>query len=383
MAPQGKKTQNQSLILQVFTQAGWQGVLILVVGLSARAWPDAFWPILVLALALGLLGGYLQWKRLQIALGTDPAHLGEITTKMSEGNLAASFGLKKGAKPTGLVANLLTIRNTFKDGIKGVLKGAQEVSQQADELGHGIGRIEAGAVAVERSLAQSVSKLGQMEQASQSALAQAEQLMQRVRDTQGLMNQAKRHAEEGSEIMGRTGASVQSIAQGMEQVTQFIARIKQISNQTNLLSLNAAIEAAKAGEQGKGFGVVADSVKSLANQSAQVTEQIEAVIERNQREVEQGVAIINEQTETFRRIVEQVIAASAQMDATTQQSSSLTQGIAEVQKQSVALAAQSGENQAALAELRHQVDIGERACGNLEQLARDLVQGFSRFKLDR
>ncbi|WP_420492056.1 methyl-accepting chemotaxis protein [Pseudomonas azotoformans] len=97
------------------------------------------------------------------------------------------------------------------------------------------------------------------------------------------------------------GVSVQS-----QEITKSLAMIKSVSQQTNLLALNAAIEAARAGEQGRGFAVVADEVRHLAIRSHQLTEQIYLVIDHLHAQVEHAVRTINRSRGTASETVERV-----------------------------------------------------------------------------
>jgi len=109
---------------------------------------------------------------------------------------------------------------------------------------------------------------------------------------------------------------VQELSKSMDEVNNFLSNITQIANQTNLLALNAAIEAARAGEAGKGFAVVADEVRQLAEQSAKMVRNISQIINPIKNKVEdvlievqkgngatqEGEAIVRLVNESFKRI---------------------------------------------------------------------------------
>ncbi|GLC87099.1 methyl-accepting chemotaxis protein [Lysinibacillus piscis] len=110
------------------------------------------------------------------------------------------------------------------------------------------------------------------------------------------VNTVTKQMEEIVQTNNDTAASVQKLAEQSKKIEEIIQMITSIADQTNLLALNAAIEAARAGEHGKGFAVVADEVRKLAEQSSQSGQQIVQTVQEIQDEVERAVAYIDEGT---------------------------------------------------------------------------------------
>jgi len=130
---------------------------------------------------------------------------------------------------------------------------------------------------------------------------------------------ADQQANEGSQIVDKTAKAIETLASSVEKAAEVIGRldtnsqdigmvlevIKGIADQTNLLALNAAIEAARAGEQGRGFAVVADEVRSLASRTQESTEEIQHMIEKLQAGAKEAVAVMDEGREQANFGVEQ------------------------------------------------------------------------------
>ena len=176
--------------------------------------------------------------------------------------------------------------------------GAASVQQQQET------EQVAGAVV---QLAASVQEVARHAQLSASAAAEANQAtdsgLRQVEQTRAQITSLASEVQQGNDV-------VQQLKAHSLEIDQVIEVIHSIAGQTNLLALNAAIEAARAGEAGRGFAVVADEVRSLASRTQQSTAQIQAIIERLQHGTEAAVAAMQRSREQARGSVDNALQAA-------------------------------------------------------------------------
>ncbi|MDU0353439.1 methyl-accepting chemotaxis protein [Paraglaciecola aquimarina] len=170
-------------------------------------------------------------------------------------------------------------------------------------------------------------------------------------------------AEDGQAIVNHTVSSIQQLAANVEETADVIKKleadsnqvgvvldvIKGIAEQTNLLALNAAIEAARAGEQGRGFAVVADEVRTLASRTQQSTEQIQQTIERLQSAARSAVGVMAKGTEQASSSVETANKAGSSLDV-------ITETISRITNMNDQIARSTGDQQAVATTISSNVD---------------------------
>ena len=157
--------------------------------------------------------------------------------------------------------------------------------------------------------------------------------------------------------------AVQSLATETDSISSVLDVIRGIAEQTNLLALNAAIEAARAGEQGRGFAVVADEVRSLASRTQQSTEEINRMIERLAKGSEKAVSVMNLSRDKVHYVVEQVAGANTSLE-------SVTASVGRIKDMNVDIARATEQQSSVFSEINLNID-------RINQMAAETASGAS------
>ncbi|WP_340117409.1 methyl-accepting chemotaxis protein [Pelagibius sp. 7325] len=325
--------------------------------------------VIVAVGVLGVLGGiaigfFVSRQAIVRPLGSAVATLRQL----AEGNLEVEVDGQQRKDEIGDIARALLI---FKDGAverRRMLAEQEEEAQRkaarAEQIQNTTARFEKGvdeildtlssaateleataqsmSATAEEGAAQSTSVASASAQAAasvQTVAAATEELTASIKDVSQQIHRTSNIAGQASERASSAIEQIDVLRQSAGKIGEVVSLITDIAEQTNLLALNATIEAARAGEAGKGFAVVASEVKALANQTSQATKEIAAQIEAMQQGVESTVPVIrgiSEVIEELDKISTTVASAAEEQAATTTEISrsvaEAAQGTEEVSK---------------------------------------------------
>lgn len=270
----------------------------------------------------------------------------------------------------------------FLAQITGLVDGVVRDTRGLGELGHDLakasGTLETGAQHQLSEIARMTGAMQRMGDAMNDISGHVAQAVQRAGDASDQVAHGRdsvdRAQSEITQLAARistTDETVQALANQSEQIGKVLDVIGSIAEQTNLLALNAAIEAARAGEQGRGFAVVADEVRSLAQRTQKSTTEIEALIQALQH----GTGAASELMDASRQRTEGTVELARQAEQSLVE---ITRSIVTIEQMSQQISAAAEEQSAVTDEINRSVisvrDIADQSATATEQSAASTVE---------
>lgn len=222
---------------------------------------------------------------------------------------------------------LSKISDSFNDFIEKVHVAIKQVASSSYELANTANQVSARALLTKNNCTSQRDRTVQVATAIHELGATVGEIANNAAQAADVAKQATHQAENSTTVVEKAQVQIADLITELEQAAQVVGSlagqvvnissiletIRSISEQTNLLALNAAIEAARAGEQGRGFAVVADEVRNLASRSAASTEEIQRVINNLQEESKRAVGAMSQGREQGLLVVEQAENANSSL----------------------------------------------------------------------
>ena len=348
---------------------------------SARVWGI----VMMLVAALITVALAMLLTRSIVAPLSEAVQVAEV---VASGDLTRSIEAEGKDEPARL---LLVLRST----IQGIADSSNQLASASEEL-------HAVTEDATRGLHQQNTEIEQAATAVNEMTAAVEEVARNAVSTSEASRESNVTAQQGreqvrqtvdsisllSDDVGTTAAEVEQLAERVREISKVLDVIRSIAEQTNLLALNAAIEAARAGEAGRGFAVVADEVRALAHRTQQSTQEIEQMIGGIQDGSERAVTSMQSSNGRARSTLEVAQAAGVALEQITQAIASINERnlvIASASEEQAQVAREVDRNLVNIRDLSMQTSAGadqtSAASQELSRLAVDLNGLVARFKV--
>lgn len=289
----------------------------------------------------------------------------DTANKLADGDLSFSISVDRHdeiGQLLGAMSNMVErwrhVVNEVKSASDNIASAGLQLTASAEQMSHGsseqAGRASQVAAATEE-MSQTVVDIARN---TSSIAASSAETLKLARDGESIVHRSVTEVKEIAQTVDESASFVRSLGERSKHIGEIVNVINDIADQTNLLALNAAIEAARAGEQGRGFAVVADEVRKLAERTAQATSEISNMIKANTNEVFRAVdsmenasskvnagvelssqaggalEVIVNKVDELQIMVQQIASATEEMSATAEEVSKDIEHIALVSKES-------------------------------------------------
>ncbi|MDH4566680.1 methyl-accepting chemotaxis protein [Pseudomonas sp. BN414] len=250
-----------------------------------RTQQDSSSLLILLAAALALVIGLAATALISLLIVRPLRRVIGLARQIAEGDLSASIEVQRRDEigqlmeaMAGMSGNLRDMVGRLQGGVAQISASAQALSSVTEQTRVGVNGQREETDQVATAMSQMAATVQEVARNAEAAASSTEAADNRVSSGNQVVRQTLERVNQLAHAMEETTSSIQRLSQDTQSIGTVLDVIKSVAEQTNLLALNAAIEAARAGEQGRGFAVVADEVRALARRTQQSTAEIERLI---------------------------------------------------------------------------------------------------------
>ncbi|AYG06193.1 methyl-accepting chemotaxis protein [Pseudomonas fluorescens] len=328
----------------------------------------------VLALLVGIIAALVITRQITRPLQETLA----VVERIASGDLSHNIQVTRRDELGVLQQGIQRMGSTLRELISGIRDGVTQIASAAEELSAVTEQTSAGVNSQKIETDQVATAMHEMTATVQEVARNAEQASQAASTADG-------QAREGDKVVAEAIAQIERLADEVARSTDAMAHLQQESNkigsvmdvikavaeQTNLLALNAAIEAARAGEAGRGFAVVADEVRGLAQRTQKSTEEIEGLVAGLQNGTQQVATVMNNSRSLTDSSVELTRKAGVSLE-------NITRTVSNIQSMNQQIAAAAEQQSAVAEEISRSIvnvrDVSEQTATASDETAKSSVE---------